>query len=312
MSRPAPAPPPARASRRADLLSPSELAALGGLELLARSVVKGFLMGLHRSPHRGFSAEFAELRAYRPGDDLRHIDWRMYARSDRYYVKQFEEETNLRAYLLLDVSASMEWSSDPPDLPTKLWYGRLLTAALALLLLRQGDRAGLAVFDDRVRDWVPDRGGKRQWGELVRRLLDARSRGGTDPTEALRTAALRLGQRGLVVLISDLLTEPEATLRALGYLRHRGHEVLVLHLLDPGERRLPGSGEVLLRDPETEEEIRVDVTELQRDYGDAVERALEEWRRQLSPRGIEYHVVDTSAPLGHALRAVLNKRSRLG
>jgi uncharacterized protein (DUF58 family) len=300
------------ASRRADLLSPGELARLGGLELLARSVVEGFLMGLHRSPHRGFSAEFAELRGYRPGDDLRHIDWRMYARSDRFYVKQFEEETNLRAYLLLDVSASMEWSSRPKTLPTKLWYGRLLAAALGLLLLRQGDRAGLAVFDDRVRTWLPDRGGKRQWGEMVRRLQEAEAQGVTDPTGALKATALRLRRRGLVVLISDLLVDPRETLRALEFLRHRGNQVLVFHLLDPGEREIEGSGEVRFRDPETGEELRVDVPEMRREYREAVERALEEWRRQLRPSGIDYHVMDTSIPLTKALRAALEKRARLG
>ncbi|MSR23318.1 MAG: DUF58 domain-containing protein, partial [Gemmatimonadetes bacterium] len=160
---------PVRA-RRGDLLTPQDLAALGGLEILAKAVVDGFFLGLHRSPHRGFSAEFADHRGYRPGDDLRHIDWRMYARSDRYYVKQFEEETNLRAHLVLDVSASMGWTSSPGTLPTKLWYGRTLTGALALLLLRQGDRVGLATFDDRIRGWVPSRGGRGQWIELVRRL----------------------------------------------------------------------------------------------------------------------------------------------
>lgn len=303
--------PPPSAARRADLLTPDQLVGLGGIEIRTRAVVEGFLMGLHRSPHRGFSAEFAELRGYRPGDDLRHIDWRMFARSDRYYVKQFEEETNLRAYLLLDVSASMDWSSEE-SLPSKLWYGRLVTASLALLLLRQGDRAGLAIFDDRVRDWLPDRGGRRQWGEIVRRLRDARPSGETDPAEALRSAALRLGRRGMVVLVSDLLTETEGAVRALRFLRHRGHQVLVLHLIDPGERTLPGQGEVLLRDPESAEEVRVDVTELQRDYRDAVDGAIAEWRRRLRAAGIEYHLVDTSAPLSRTLRAVLLKRSRLG
>jgi len=134
--------------RRPDLVEPGALAQLGGMELIAREVVEGFLMGLHRSPHRGFSAEFAELRAYQPGDDLRYIDWRMYGRSDRYYVKQFEEETNLRAYLLLDVSESMAWSSDPASLPTKLWYARHLAGSLALILLRQGDSVGLSAFQN--------------------------------------------------------------------------------------------------------------------------------------------------------------------
>jgi uncharacterized protein (DUF58 family) len=302
---------PARA-RRGDLLTPQDLAALGGLEVLAKAVVEGFFLGLHRSPHRGFSAEFAELRGYRPGDDLRHIDWRMYARSDRYYVKQFEEETNLRAYLLLDVSASMGWSSAVGTLPTKLWYGRTLVGAFALLLLRQGDRAGLALFDDRIRGWVPSRGGPKQWVEFVRKLDSLEASGTTDASLALREVALRLRRRGLVILISDLLVDPERTLRALRYLRHRDHQVMVFHLFDPGERDLGGTGDARFRDPETAEELLVDVSEVRREYRAAVDRAIDEWRVALRPSGIDYHVVDTSRPLGQVLRAFLLKREKLG
>jgi uncharacterized protein (DUF58 family) len=168
----------ARSRSRLDLVDPTTLSQLGGIEFIAREVVQGFIMGLHRSPHRGFSAEFAELRAYQAGDDLRHIDWRMYGRSDRYYVKQFEEETNLRAYLLLDVSESMGWSSDPGTLPTKLWYAKHLAASLALILLRQGDAVGLAAFHNRVVDRLHARGGRRQWYELMRRLQGIEAEGG--------------------------------------------------------------------------------------------------------------------------------------
>ena len=160
----------AGAVRRPDLLTPRELAALGGLEFVARHVVEGFLAGLHRSPHRGFSVEFAEHRMYQPGDDLRYIDWRMYGRSDRFYIKQFEEETNLRAYLLVDASASMAWTSAPGELPPKLWYAKQLAASLALLLLRQGDAVGMVGFDEVVRAHVSPRGGRRHWLEILRAL----------------------------------------------------------------------------------------------------------------------------------------------
>ena len=304
--------PSAGRSRRGDLLAPEDLASLGGLELLARQVVEGFFMGLHRSPHRGFSAEFAESRAYRPGDDLRHLDWRMYARSDRFYVKQFEEETNLRGHLLLDVSASMGWSSAPGKLPTKLWYGAALTAALALLLLRQGDRAGLALFDDRIRGWVSTRGGRRHFGEFVRRLEGLEASGTTNASTALREVALRLRRRGLVVLVSDLLVDTEDTLRALRYLRHRDHQVLVFHLLDPGERDLEGVGDARFRDPETGEDVLVDVSEVRREYREAVDRAVTEWAGALRAADIDYQLIDTSSPIGPALRSFLDKRSRLG
>lgn len=297
---------------RADLLLPQELAALGGLEFIARQVVEGFIAGLHRSPHRGFSVEFAEHRMYQPGDDLRYIDWRMVGRSDRYYIKQFEEETNLRAYLLVDASASMAWSSAPDTLPPKLWYAKQLAAAISLLLLRQGDAAGMVSFDDATRTHVAPHGGRRQWRELLRTLATLEPGRRTDAGTALRDIAGRLRRRGLVVLLSDLLVDPETTRLSLRFLRHRGHEVIVFHLLDPGERELPGVGDARFVDPETDEELPVSVADLRREYRDAVAHALEEWRRELVPQGIDYVLVQTDQPLVQALRAYLHKRERLG
>ena len=303
----------ARRGRRADLLSPEQLAGLGDLDFLARKLVEGFLLGLHRSPHRGFSAEFAELRGYQPGDDLRYIDWRMYARSDRFYVKQFEEETNLRAYLLLDGSGSMGWSSSPGRLPTKLWYGKLLAAALAHILLRQGDAVGLATFDERIRTHLPPRGGDRQQRELLTRLDGVEPQGETHPGDPLREIATRLTRRGMVVVISDLLTDPEPARRALQYLRHRGHQVLVLHLFDPGERDLDAGGrEVRYYYPDPGEELDVVPGDMRQAYREAVDGAMNQWRRTLAPHGVDYQVVDTGAPFVGALRHALGKRARLG
>jgi len=303
---------PTSARRRADLLAPSDLAQLGGIDFVTREVVEGFIMGLHRSPHRGFSAEYAELRAYQPGDDLRYIDWRMYGRSDRYYVKQFEEETNLRAYLLLDVSESMGWSSNPGVQPDKMWYAQHLAASLALILLRQGDAVGMAAFHDRIIDRVQTRGGRRQWHEVARRLQALEAGGGTSAESALRELAIRLRRRGLVVLFSDLLVAREETLTALKFLRHRGHEVLVFHLIDPGERELPPASEARFFDPETNDELLVSVADIRSEYREAVREALAEWERDLRPHGIDYQVVDTDSPMALALRAYLRKRERLG
>ncbi len=269
-------------------------------------------MGLHRSPHRGFSAEFAELRAYQAGDDLRHIDWRMYGRSDRFYVKQFEEETNLRAHLLVDVSASMGWSSRPSTLPDKLWYAKHLAASIALILLRQGDAVGFAAFHDRIVARVGAKGGSRHWHELLRQIGPLGATGKTSAQSALRDVAVRLRRRGLVILLSDLLVEPEETRTALLYLRHRGHEVLVLHLLDPGERELPATGDARFVDPETEEELDVNVADVRTAYRQAVQGALVEWERALRPQGVDYLVIETDQPLARALRAYLHKRERLG
>ncbi len=293
-------------------MDPATLAQLGGVELVAQKVVEGFLMGLHRSPHRGFSAEFAELRMYQPGDDLRYIDWRMYGRSDRFYVKQFEEETNLRAYLLVDISASMGWTSDPGRLPTKLWYARHLAAALGLILVRQGDTVGLSAFHDEVTERLEPRGGRRQWHELVRRLSALDAAGGTRAQGALKEIAGRLRRRGLVILLSDLLVDPDRTRTALRFLRHRGHEVLVFHLIDPGERELPAAADVRFVEPESGAELQVSVADVRAEYRAAVNDALSEWERALRPHGIDYEIVDTARPLSLALRAYLRKRERLG
>lgn len=297
---------------RADLLEPGDLAALGGIEFVARHVVEGFIAGLHRSPHRGFSVEFAEHRMYQPGDDLRHIDWRVFGRSDRYYIKQFEEETNLRAYMLLDVSASMDWTSAKARLPPKLWYAKQLAASIALLLLRQGDTVGMVAFDDQVRSRLAPRGGRRHWYELTRNLASASGGGRTDADPALRDVAVRLRRRGLVILFSDLLVDPEPTRTALRFLRHMGHEVLVFHLLDPGERELPGVGDARFVDPETQEEVPVSVADLRIEYRRAVDDAIREWRDFLVPLAVDYVVVGTDQPMALALRAYLHKRERLG
>lgn len=299
-------------STRVDLLHPHELAQLGGLEFVARSVVEGFLTGLHRSPHRGFSVEFAEHRMYQPGDDLRYIDWRMFGRSDRYYVKQFEEETNLRTYLLVDTSASMAWSSRPGELPNKLWYAQQLAACISLLLLRQGDSVGVVGFDDQVRVTAAPRGGRRHWHEVLRSLTALEAGGRTEAASALRDIAARLRRRGLVILISDLLVDPEATRLALRFLRHRGHEVLVFHLLDPGERELPPVGDARFVDPENDDELPVAVADMRTEYRDAVQHAIREWRETLVPNGIDYNLLDTGEPLAAALRLYMRKRERLG
>jgi uncharacterized protein (DUF58 family) len=303
-----PTQPPDR--RRADLLSPADLAALGGLELVAARVVEGVYAGLHRSPHRGFGVEFAEHRMYQPGDDLRFVDWRMFGRSDRYYVKQFERDTALRAMLVLDLSSSMDWSSDPA-LPTKLWYGRHLAAALALVLTRQGDAVGLTAFDHEVRLRIQVRGGGSHWRELIRALDSLTPGGVTDPVPPLTDVAARMGRRGLILLLSDLLVDPESTRTAVARLRHQGHEVLVFHLMDPGERDLPAISDARFVDPETGDELAVHVPELRDEYRRTVDRTLAEWAALLASERTDYQLVETDQPMGLALRQYIRRRAAL-
>ena len=300
------------ALQRLDLASPREIAGLAHLDLVARGIVEGFLIGLHRSPYRGFSAEFAENRPYNVGDDVRFMDWKVYARTDRLFIKQYEEETNLRAYVLLDVSRSMEWVSDPDRYPSKLAYARLLAASVSLLLMQQGDATGLLAFDDRLRAHVAPRTHNRHWRRLLTELEKLEATGRTDAGTALREVTGRLQRRGLIILVSDLLVDPETTRTALRYLRHRGHEVMVLHIMDPGERELPAAGEAIFFDPETGEELGTNSAALRRQYREAVEAAISGWRREAIRFGAEYALITTDTPLGLALRGILRKRTRLG
>jgi uncharacterized protein (DUF58 family) len=286
---------------RIDLLDPWDVARLGGIEIVARGVVEGFLSGIHRSPFRGFSVEFTEHRAYQPGDELRYLDWRMLARSDRLFVKQFEEETNLRAMILVDVSRSMAWRGAATRL-TKRAYADRLAAALALILLRQRDATGLIAFDEAVRTVVSARARGGQWARLVRGLLDTADGMGTAAEPALRQVTALLARRGLVVLMSDLLLDRSSTLTALRYLRHRGHEVVVCHLVDPAELELSGPAEVRFRDPETQETLVVRPRELARAYQATVARETLAWRSACRSQGVAYHQVRTDLPFGLALR----------
>jgi uncharacterized protein (DUF58 family) len=292
---------PAPPANRLDLLDPADVARLGGIEIVAEGVVEGYLAGLHRSPFRGFSVEFTEHRAYQPGDELRYLDWKMLARSDRLFVKQFEEETNLRSMILVDASRSMAWRGDPGRL-TKRAYADRLAAALALILLRQRDATGLVTFDDAVRQVVPARVKAGQWHRLVRGLTDTPDGRGTAAYEALRHITGLLARRGMVVLLSDLLFDRALALTALRYLRHRGHQVIVFHIMDPAEVTLAGPPEVRFRDPESAASLVVRPRELARAYGQTVQREIAAWRTACRRHGVAYHPVQTDMPFGVALR----------
>ena len=288
-------------AQRIDLLDPADVARLGGIEIVAQGVVEGFLSGIHRSPFRGFSVEFTEHRAYQPGDEPRYLDWKILARADRLFVKQFEEETNLRAMILVDASRSMAWRGAPARL-TKRAYADRLAAALALILLRQRDATGLITFDEAVREVVPARVKSGQWARLVRGLVNTPDGRGTAAQAALRRLTALLARRGLVILISDLLFDRDLALTALRYLRHRGHQVIVVHVMDPAEAELAGPPEVRFRDPESAASVVVRPRELARVYGETVRREVAAWRNACRRHGIGYHHVPTDMPFGTALR----------
>jgi uncharacterized protein (DUF58 family) len=295
---------------RLDLLDPMEVSKLGGLEIITQGVVEGFLSGLHRSPRRGFSVEFAEHRMYQAGDELRYVDWKILGRNDRLYVKQFEEETNLRAMIVFDISRSMAWSGAPERTLSKLAYAQRLIAALTLVLIRQRDAAGLITFDDDVRSVTPPRARLSHWYQLLQVLGGVEAGQGTAAEPALRRVIGQLRRRGLVVFVSDLLLDGGLALKALRFLRHRGHQVLVLHIMDPGEVALGGPNEARFEDPETRAAVVLRPRDWAGAYRDTVQRVVSEWRLACRRHGIGYHRVTSNTPFGVVLREALTPLSR--
>jgi uncharacterized protein (DUF58 family) len=295
---------------RADLLDPAQLAALGRIEIVARWVVEGFLTGLHRSPRKGFSVEFAEHRPYMPGDDLRYLDWKIAARADRWMIKQFEEETNMRAAIVLDVSKSMDWTGASERL-TKLSYAEHLVAALANLLIRQKDAVGLVRFDDELKTVVPPKARSVHFYRLVRTLGEPHGGKAAQVKDALFRAERMVRRPGMIIVISDLLFEHEDIDGAVKSLRAAGHNVGVLHIMDPSEKALSAAGEAIFCDTESDLQVSVAVADVEDAYRDTVAHVIEEWRTQFSGAGVEYEVVTTDTPFGVPLRRAFRVRENL-
>lgn len=299
----------ARETTLTEFLDPEVVSRLANMDLRARLIVEGFIAGLHRSPYHGFSVEFAEYRQYNAGEPARNVDWRIYAKTDRYYAKVFEDETNLRATLLLDRSASMDFAASASV--TKLRYATLLAAALAYLMTMQRDAVGLAVFDDRLSAFLPHRSAKQHLLHLLRTLEEVRPGERTAIAETLGGMAERLKRRGLVILFSDLYDDPGRVTAALKAFRHRGHEVVVFHILDGRELTLDYKGEVRFVDRETGEKVRTQPWFLKGDYRRAVSGWIAGLERECKEHAIDYNFVTTDTPFDRALVAYLNKRRRL-
>ena len=289
-------------------LDPAVVARLGTIDLKARTIVEGFLTGLHRSPYKGFSVEFAEYRQYIPGDDLATLDWKVYARSDRHFVKKFEEETNLTCHLLLDVSGSMAYGSGGI---TKLQYGSYLTAALAYLMHRQRDSFGLIAFDDSIAALLPAsaRSGHLRVVLLALERLKIGAR--TDVAKPLHDLAAAVRKRGLVVLVSDLLDDPARVLDGLKHFRYRGTDVIVFHVLDPYELQFPFEQAARFRDMETADEIMAVPRSVRKGYIERIEGLIATYKRELGLVGIDYCLLDTSKPLELGLMAYLMTRRKV-
>lgn len=289
-------------------IDPLIVAKLSTILLKARFVVEGFIAGLHQSPYKGFSLEFAQHREYSPGDETRHIDWKVYGRKDKYFVKQYQEETNLKGYILLDRSASMGYRSKGI---TKLQYGSYLAASLAFLMLRQQDSVGLATFDERIKKYIPPRQSKGHLSLILKELENLVPSSQTGINRSLRELGQYTKRRGLIILISDLLDEQEKVLNALKYFRFKKHEVIVFHLLDPAELELPFTNVLWLEDMENKKRVLTHPGIIREKYKNVIKEFVETYKLSCLRSDIDYCLMDTKTPLDFALGAYLARRKML-
>ena len=291
--------------RTRQFLDPAVVARLGTLELRARTIVEGFLTGLHRSPFKGFSVEFAEYRQYMPGDDPAMIDWKVYARSDRHYVKRFEEETNLDCHILLDVSGSMGYGSRGI---TKFEYAQCLAASLAYLMNKQRDGVGLTAFDEGIVGMLPAsaRGGHLRAILVTLERLKLGQK--TNVAKPMHQLASSITKRGMVVLISDLLDEPERVIQGLRHFTYRGTDVVVFHVLDPHELEFPFERATRFQDMESDHEVMAVPAIVRQHYIEAMQGLIDRYKRELGGAGIDYHLLTTRDPLELGLMRYLSTR----
>jgi uncharacterized protein (DUF58 family) len=289
-------------------LDPAVLASISSLDLLAKTVVDGFVAGLHRSPDFGFSQEFAEYRAYTPGDDLRHVDWNLFARTERCYLKRYRGETNSQLTILLDASNSMNFTSDNSGsgMPSKMDYARYLAASLFYLAIHnQRDAAGLIVFDDEVRDYIRPSTRQGQMHRLLAGLEQAEPRARTDFAKPLRRFQELLHRRGIVIIISDFYEDPETVVKKIEPLRFHGNEVVLFHMLDPEEIKPALRGPAILVDLESDQRLEVIPQYTRTEYRRKIESHIEQLRTRTRAAGMDYHLLVTDQPLDTALREYL-------
>jgi uncharacterized protein (DUF58 family) len=299
---------PVARARDLRFLDPSVIARLGTMELKARTVVEGFVSGLHRSPYKGFSVEFAEYRQYLPGDDLSALDWKVFARTDRHYIKKFEEESNLECHLLLDVSGSMSYRGTSGM--SKLEYASVLAGSLAFLMHRQRDACGLMAFDEKIALRLPASARHGQLHALLVALERLQPGRRSDVGRPLQLLAEALVRRGMVVLVSDLLDDPEPIITGLKHLRFRGSDVVVFQIRHPDELTFPFEGASRFTDLESADTVVADPVGVRDEYLQALARLQARYEQELRGIGVDYVPLDTSKPLDFALMAYLAARSR--
>lgn len=310
-------------------LNPGALSKLSNLELKAKFVVEGFMTGLHKSPYHGFSVEFAEHRQYMPGDDLKHLDWKVYARTDKYFIKQYEEETNLKAYILLDISKSMDFSyskatkssslkklfskekKESPDSGiTKLEYGSYVAASLSYLMLLQRDAVSLTVYDTKIRKFIPARSTNANLKLILKELANVKSTEATGTAECLNIIADKINRKGIIIIISDLFDNQEEVMKSLRHFRYDKNEVILFHVLDPIEMSFIDSAPVRLIDSETKEELFSQPADVRKEYEKLMKNFTEKYKSECVKNNIDYVLLTTETPFDTALLKYLNKRRK--
>ncbi len=294
------------ADGRKNYFDPKVLAGISNLALRARWVVEGLMSGVHKSRAKGFSVEFEEHREYSPGDEIRRIDWKALGKFDRYFIKEYEDETNLRAYLLVDASASMNYASDGI---TKFDYACTLTASLAYLILKQQDAAGVVTFSNRIEAFIPPRAKRDYLTQILHALENSGPGGETNVGKILEDIAGQIKRRGLIILVSDLLDEPAQILKGLRQFRFKGNDVIVFHLMDPAELNLPFDGNILFEDLEAANlRVITDPRTIRTTYQQVINEFIADMRKQCHDNAIDYQLISTATPLDQALASYLSWR----
>jgi uncharacterized protein (DUF58 family) len=287
------------------------IARIDNMQMLAKVLVEGFVLGLHRSPYRGFSVEFAEYRQYSPGDEIKHIDWKVFGKTDRYYIKQFEEETNLACYIVLDASASMAYKSKEKGL-TKLQYASYMAACLSYFIMRQRDAVGLMIFDSEVRTVLPPRMRQSHLKHVMSALDELKPGKETNIAQPLHHLADGLKRRGLVILISDLLDDPDAVLSALQHFRFQGHDIIVFQVMDNAELTFPFNSMTEFSDLETGLKTTVSAEGIRELYMSELKAFFSAYEKGCADVRADYKLFDTGQPLELALSEYLYRRSKMG
>ena len=286
-------------------LNPKEIAKLNNISIKAKFVVEGYLLGLHKSPYHGYSVEFAEHRSYESGDEIKKIDWKLFAKTDRYYIKEYEEETNLRSYIVLDTSKSMNFANESIS---KLDYGSLIASSLSYLMLKQRDAVSLTLFDEKIKNFIPPKSNPNHINLIFSKLDKIISGNDTNTSTILHELALKLKQRGLIILISDLLDNPKEIISGLKHFLYNKHEIIVFHLFNPKELNLDFSSRIKFKDLETGKEITTDPWLIKSDYEELTNEFKNYYKKEMGNNKIDYIQLSTEQSLGFALNKYLRKR----